>query len=917
MAVDALNIHWGNLGLAYAFPPFSLVFKVLRKVQSDVATVILIAPVWKSQAWYPKVLNMLFESPVLLPQSWDLLFLPHNRRPHPLLPDLMLAAWPISGDSCRVGAFRQGLQTSSSRLGEKDRRLCAFTYLKEYLRRTSSLRKERGGEQKLFISYRRPHRPVGSATLARWVKSVLGTAGVDTATFSAHSTRGASTSAAAAAGVSLHSIMKAADWSRESTFLKYYRRDNNQHTFGQAVLSTALKESIGVRLLRKMGWRDGTGIGAKVRRKIKMKRQAEVAPSQKLYGCAPPPGHRHSEEEEDEDDPFTHGHEFAPKDVLPMSYQPKDNMHGIGYRGLVPTDFLGPSMSTARLGPKSKGMKGQAFGVGVFEEEDDDIYTTDSMANYDFTAAGVEVETQSQLKQTRHGHQMPSIETKAPEGFVLSRRAAQPKQVFPPPAVPRDFRPVHRFSRPAEGELQTAGRHSLTALQRAQALGEKPPTEQMSVFDLISTADKEAIKTVQLHKNVTAVAPVPPVAPAPPAPPAVHTDRQSATTTTGNMGNFRPFSRDAAKQQRYEEYIRAAKSGAKDPMPAAPSGMTEWERDREREEFVRAYQLYQPLHGMMASRFTRGKHLDQPTTDQPPSLQEEVSDKAKAAGMKMFGRLTRDRMEWHPDRLLCRRFNVPNPYPESTVVGLCTLKKEKYTFANFLNMPVESSSSTTTNSKGKETPESQEVSKNTSKVAGGEERGVLSYLCESEDVPSTSEQDTRMQEDPDVSKKLDTDKEKPPLDLFKAIFQSSSDSSGGSDDSEEGEDMDDTRGDGGESKEGGGEARGLGGKRVEVDNSDGALEQDRDKPLDNITADPADTGKLDSDPKLSVVTSPDSHVSRWDRSEAQVTVEQAQVTVEQAQGEKSTTSHLPSRCPVTTSNCDLIMHGPTTNLVLS
>ncbi|KAI8512117.1 hypothetical protein Bbelb_087560 [Branchiostoma belcheri] len=239
-------------------PEAILVFKVLRKVQSDVAIVILIPPVWESQAWYPKVLNMLFESPVLLPQSWDLLFLPHNRRPHPLLPDLMLAAWPRSGDSCRVGAFRQGLQTSSSRLGEKalldsisqhglrgqlDRRLCAFTYLKEYLRRTSSLRKEGGGEQRLFISFSRPHRPVGSATLARWVKSVLGTAGVDTATFSAHSTRGASTSAATAAGVSLHSIMNAADWSRESTFLKYYRRDNNQHTFDQAVLSTALKSA--------------------------------------------------------------------------------------------------------------------------------------------------------------------------------------------------------------------------------------------------------------------------------------------------------------------------------------------------------------------------------------------------------------------------------------------------------------------------------------------------------------------------------------------------------------------------------------------------------------------------------------------------------------------------------------------------
>ncbi|KAI8512362.1 hypothetical protein Bbelb_090010 [Branchiostoma belcheri] len=144
------------------------------------------------------------------------------------------SAWAQPGKSARKcfwAAFPQ------------DRRLCAFTYLKEYLRRTSSLRKEGGGEQKLFISFSRPHRPVGSATLARWVKSVLGTAGVDTATFSAHSTRGASTSAATAAGVSLHSIMNAADWSRESTFLKYYRRDNNQHTFDQAVLSTALKSA--------------------------------------------------------------------------------------------------------------------------------------------------------------------------------------------------------------------------------------------------------------------------------------------------------------------------------------------------------------------------------------------------------------------------------------------------------------------------------------------------------------------------------------------------------------------------------------------------------------------------------------------------------------------------------------------------
>jgi len=32
--------------------------------------------------------------------------------------------------------------------------------------------------------------------------------------------------------------------------------------------------------------------------------------------------------------------------------------------------------------------------------------------------------------------------------------------------------------------------------------------------------------------------------------------------------------------------------------------------------------------------------------------------------MKMFGKLTRETVEWHPDKLLCKRFNIANPYPE-------------------------------------------------------------------------------------------------------------------------------------------------------------------------------------------------------------------------------------------------------------
>ena len=35
---------------------------------------------------------------------------------------------------------------------------------------------------------------------------------------------------------------------------------------------------------------------------------------------------------------------------------------------------------------------------------------------------------------------------------------------------------------------------------------------------------------------------------------------------------------------------------------------------------------------------------------------EEVRDAKKAAKMKMYGRLTREKVEWHPAKILCIRF---------------------------------------------------------------------------------------------------------------------------------------------------------------------------------------------------------------------------------------------------------------------
>ena len=49
-------------------------------------------------------------------------------------------------------------------------------------------------------------------------------AGVDTEEFKAHSTRGASTSKAAAKGLSCKEILAMAKWKKQATFYKHYHR---------------------------------------------------------------------------------------------------------------------------------------------------------------------------------------------------------------------------------------------------------------------------------------------------------------------------------------------------------------------------------------------------------------------------------------------------------------------------------------------------------------------------------------------------------------------------------------------------------------------------------------------------------------------------------------------------------------------
>ena len=114
--------------------------------------------------------------------------------------------------------------------------LCPVMTLKAYEDRTKPIR---DNEPRLFISFIKPYKAVTSSSVARWLKAVLTAAGIDTAIFSAHSTRGASSSAAAKVGITTNDILKAADWSSESVFQKFYYKPSDNPSYGRAVLSNS------------------------------------------------------------------------------------------------------------------------------------------------------------------------------------------------------------------------------------------------------------------------------------------------------------------------------------------------------------------------------------------------------------------------------------------------------------------------------------------------------------------------------------------------------------------------------------------------------------------------------------------------------------------------------------------------------
>jgi len=110
-AVDAFSISWKS-NINYAFPPFSMMGHVLKKLEQDQGQLVLIAPLWTTQPWFTKLLKMISGQSYLLPVKKHLLISPMDPvRTHPIT-NLKLAVFRLSGKLLETRDYQNTLPTS-------------------------------------------------------------------------------------------------------------------------------------------------------------------------------------------------------------------------------------------------------------------------------------------------------------------------------------------------------------------------------------------------------------------------------------------------------------------------------------------------------------------------------------------------------------------------------------------------------------------------------------------------------------------------------------------------------------------------------------------------------------------------------------------------------------------------------------
>lgn len=185
----------------------------------------------------------------------------------------------------------------------------------------------------------------------------------------------------------------------------------------------------------------------------------------------------------------------------------KDDRFGIDYTGLDRSTFSGGSSSSVvpaahfnlfaafemvDQNQKKLSIKGQAFGVGAFEEDDEDIYARDDLTRYDFAMGDKSKKDQKPVKKQA----IAAMGDMALDGFhSVDITTKSGKKIFrvslPNAYEPRNwlkrksrFSPMMAAGRDRENGAGKIGRHDMTPTERGTKLGEKQSIVQSALIEL-------------------------------------------------------------------------------------------------------------------------------------------------------------------------------------------------------------------------------------------------------------------------------------------------------------------------------------------------------------------------------------------------------------------------------------------------
>ena len=111
-ATDAFTQNWSAIQ-GYAHPPWCLITRTLQKVRREQTTLTIITPLWKTQPWFPVIMEMVVDHPILLP-DWEDVVTPSPNCGCPVQDYIpKLVTWRVSGDISKVREFQTELETLS------------------------------------------------------------------------------------------------------------------------------------------------------------------------------------------------------------------------------------------------------------------------------------------------------------------------------------------------------------------------------------------------------------------------------------------------------------------------------------------------------------------------------------------------------------------------------------------------------------------------------------------------------------------------------------------------------------------------------------------------------------------------------------------------------------------------------------